>query len=76
MVSQEAVAHCTSIEKQILEKGGQIDYLPTILVRTKWFSKVESIKIGDLVMICDGDFSIVTRFAEEDLPRCLLEPME
>lgn len=33
------------------------DYLPTLLTRSKWCNKVKPLKVGDIVMICDGDLS-------------------
>lgn len=31
------------------------DYLPTLLRRSKWYTKVNPIKVGDVVLICDRD---------------------
>lgn len=31
------------------------DYLPVLTKRTKWFHKVDPIKVDDLVLICDGE---------------------
>lgn len=49
--------HVAQQLKQTFWKRWVLEYLPTLTRRTKWFRRVEPIKIGDLVVICDDNES-------------------
>ncbi|XP_017470549.1 PREDICTED: uncharacterized protein LOC108362189 [Rhagoletis zephyria] len=49
--------HVVQQLKQTFWKRWVLEYLPTLTRRTKWFRRVDPIKIGDVVLICDENES-------------------
>ncbi|XP_067635655.1 uncharacterized protein [Eurosta solidaginis] len=41
--------------KQTFWRRWVLEYLPTLTRRTKWYERVTPIKVGDVVIVCDGN---------------------